>query len=249
MGRTTFIGLIGLAILGVFAVGALAQQASPTPPAPTGYEPSPGDLVQRHNGSLLKATLSAPPPSNQAGLLAVSYFAVPKAEPKTIKKHDLITIIIREQAEMSSEGNTDLKKDHSFNASIDQMIQLTNGKLKGGGVSDPKPSVAWGGGREFKGEGSVDRSDSFQARIQAEVIDVKPNGTFAIQARKRIKHDEEVQDYLMTGFCRAADLTADNSVFSWQIHDLNIQTAHKGALRDANKRGWAPRLLDFVNPF
>jgi flagellar L-ring protein precursor FlgH len=222
-----------------------AQQSPPlAEPAPTASE-----VLQRSHGSLLQATLAAPPAANQAGLMAVSYFAVPKAEPKTIKKHDLISIIIREQSEMNSEDSIDLKKDHSFDASIDEMITLTGGALKGGGVSDPKPAIRWGGSRDFKGEGTKDRSDSFQTRIQAEVIDVKPNETFAIQARKRIKHDDEVQEYVMTGLVRAKDLTADNAVFSWQIYDLNIQTMHKGALRDSTKRGWAPRLLDFVNPF
>lgn len=224
---------------------AHAQQSPPIGEPP----PSASDVLQRSHGSLLQATLAAPPAANQAGLMSVSYFAVPKAEPKTVKKHDLISIIIREQSEMSSEDNVDTKKDHSLDARIDEMITFSGGKLMGGGVSDPKPAIRWSGNREFKGEGTKDRSDSFQTRIQAEVIDVKPNETFAIQARKRIKHDDEVQEYIMTGIVRANDLTADNSVFSWQIYDLNIQTMHKGALRDATKRGWVPRLLDFVNPF
>jgi flagellar L-ring protein FlgH len=236
---------LGLAGLWAWPSGVLAQQVHPAAP----HEQSPTALIQQHNGSLLKATLSAPPPSGQSGLLGISYFAVPKAEPKTIRKHDLVTIVIREQSEMSSDNNVDLKKDHSLDASIDEMIRLSGGRLKGGGVSDPKPSIRWGASREFKGEGSVDRTDRFQSRIQARVIDIKPNGTFAIQAQKRIKHDEEVAEYIMTGTCRAEDLTADNSIFSWQVHDLNIETRHKGALRDTTKRGWIPRLLDFANPF
>lgn len=224
---------------------SFAQQTPPLSEAP----PTAAEALQRSHGSLLQATLAAPAPANHAGLMAVSYFAVPKAEPKIIKKHDLVSIIIREQAEMSAEDNVDLKKDTNLDASIDEMISLSGGKLKGGGLSSPKPAIKWGGSRDFKGEGSVDRTDSFQSRIQAEVINVLPNETFAIQARKRIKHDEEVQEYIMTGVVRAKDLTADNSVFSWQIHDLNIQTIHKGALRDTSKRGWVPRLLDFANPF
>ncbi len=80
-------------------------------------------------------------------------------------------------------------------------------------------------------------------------MDVKPNGTFAVQARKRIKHDEEEQEYTLTGICRAGDLTPDNTLLSTQMHDLSIERLTKGAVRDTTNRGWIPKLLDFVNPF
>jgi flagellar L-ring protein precursor FlgH len=105
------------------------------------------------------------------------------------------------------------------------------------------------GTRNLKGEAKLERSDTFLARITAEVVDVKPNGTFAVQARKLIKKDDEEQEFILTGICRGGDVTPDNTVLSSQVYNLQLITNHKGAVRDTTKRGLIPKLLDFINPF
>lgn len=208
-------------------------------------------LMQQNGGSLMRASLLAAPEPDRAKMSTASFFYVPEPQPRTLKKHDLVTIIIREESEISSDASTELKKEMNVDAAVDEWVklQLSNFALQGGAQGDNPPSVKFGANRDFKGEGSVDRTDSFLTRITAEVVDVKPNGTFVIQARKRIKHDEEEQEYVLTGNCRGSDVTPDNTVMSWQISDLQITTTHEGAIRDSTKRGLVPRLLDLLNPF
>jgi flagellar L-ring protein precursor FlgH len=210
-----------------------------------------GDLVQRNGGSLLRASLSAAPEPSRARLAQVSFIHVPEPEPRTLKKHDLVTIIIREESQFRSQGTTDLSRETEIQAALREWLRFnTNGYLlQGGGQGPVPPSVRFNSSREFQGEGSVDRSDRLIARIQAEVVDVKPNGTFAIQARKRIQTDEEEQELILTGICRGADVTVDNTILSTQIANLELIKSHKGAVRDSTRRGLVPRLLDFVNPF
>lgn len=214
--------------------------------------PSVSELMRANGGSLFKATLvSSSSDLAHAKLSAVSMFAVPDPEPKTIKKHDLVTIIIREESSISSDGKTDLKKSADLNMSVDQWIKLKPGNfaIQGGAQGATPPDVSTKGARDFKGEGKTDRTDTFVARITAEVVDVKPNGTFAVQARKRLKNDDEEQEFLLTGICRGADLTPDNTVLSTQVFDLALTTKHKGGVADTTRRGIVPRVLDFVNPF
>ncbi len=227
-----------------------AEAAGPRPvqaPAPTQAPPR-----TVASGSLLQAALASQATADpgQATLQAVSFFHVPEPEPRIMKKHDLVTIIIREESEFTSEGKTETKKDMALRASIDEMIKLNLAEMQinPGGVSEPLV-VDMSGEREFNGEGTVDRSDSLIARITAEVLDVKPNGTLVLQARKHIKTDEEQQEFIVTGTCRAEDISADNTVFSTQLHDFAIAKTHTGAVRDSTKRGWVPRLLDLLNPF
>src|SRR5437762_244481 len=83
-----------------------AQQAPPhrpTGPASDAKADQAPIDVQRGNGSLLRATLASQPDPAQARLSAVSFFTVPEPQPKTIKKHDLVTIIVREQTDMKTE--------------------------------------------------------------------------------------------------------------------------------------------------
>jgi flagellar L-ring protein precursor FlgH len=210
-------------------------------------------LMPRTNGSLLRATLAAQPDPGQAqlgGPNGVSYFAVPTPEPKVLRKHDLVTIIVREESEFKSEGTSDLKKQADLDAKIEQFIRLnlSNWAIENS-IGGAAPEIKMNGTRNFKGEATVDRTDSFTTRITAEIVDVKPNGTLVVQARTQIKTDEEEQLMILTGVCRADDVTADNTVLSTQLFDKNVSKQHKGAVRDTTKRGLIPKLLDALNPF
>jgi flagellar L-ring protein precursor FlgH len=230
-----------------------AQQQPDTPPKPLNNNDAAvaGQVMQRNGGSLLRATLTAPVDPAQAKIDNVSFFSVPAPEPRVIKKHDQVTIIIREESEFKSEGTTETKKSADLDARIDEFIKLNlaNWAIEGGGEGDNPPSIKMSGKRNFKGEGTVDRQDSLTARVTAEVIDVKPNGTLVLQGRKRITTDDEYQQFLITGIARAEDVTADNTVLSTQLADFNLRKTHKGNVRNATKKGFIPKLLDVINPF
>lgn len=215
--------------------------------------PTAAELLPAAGGSLLRASQAAQGiDPNRPRLAAVSFFTVPEPEPKVMRKHDLVTIIIREESEFSSEGITETKKEADFDARLEEWFRLKLGKdldLGSSSLNADPPSIRASGTRNFKGEGTVEREDRFIARIQAEVVDVKPNGTFVVQARKKIKTDEEEQEFVLTGIARAADVTPDNAVLSTQVYNLELTKNTKGNVRNAGKKGLIPRAIDFINPF
>lgn len=244
----------GLTLMLMFICGIARAQTAPAPaaaPATPPLPPTPAQAIQRAGGSLLRATMAHSTDPAPARLTSVSFFAVPEPTPRTLKKHDLVTIIIREQSEFKSEGNTELTKEANLEAKVEEFIKLNwkNWAIEGGAQGDNPPSIKLGGSREFTGEATVDRTDSFTMRVTAEVVDVKPNGTLVLQARQRIKTDEEEQILILSGICRAEDVTADNTVLSTQMFDKDVTKIHKGPVRDTTKRGLLSKLLDVVNPF
>lgn len=254
------------ALVGMFPLCALAQvtqqpptySAPPPPPrsspqnatTPTDTAQNTAALLHSNGGSLLRASLAAQPDPSVAKASQISFFAVPSPVPKVLKKHDLITIIVREESESKTEGTTDLKKQADLDAKIEQFVRLNleNFALKNS-IGPEVPEVKMNGTRNLKGEATVDRSDSLILRVQAEVIDVKPNNTLVLQARATITSDEEAQTLVLSGTCRAEDVTPDNTVLSTQLYDKNVTKTHTGAVRDTTKRGFVPRLLDVINPF
>jgi flagellar L-ring protein precursor FlgH len=228
------------------------RQAAPAAAQPqTPARADTASLMHKSGGSLLQATLAAAPDPAQARLRDVSFFGVPEPEPRTIKKHDLVTIVVREESAFSSKGTADLKRETDIEAKLEEFIKLklSNFEIQGGAQGPVPPAIKFSAKREFKGDGEVDRTDSLTARITGEVLDVKPNGTLVLQARKQIRTDEEVQQFILTGICRAEDVNADNSILSTQLFDLQLQKNHTGAVRDATKRGWFLKFLDVVSPF
>jgi flagellar L-ring protein precursor FlgH len=207
-------------------------------------------LLHSNGGSLLRASLAAQPDLSAAKASQISFFAVPPPVPKVLKKHDLITIIVREESESKTEGTTDLKKQADLDAKIDQFIRLNLANFAiENSIAGSSPEIKMNGTHNMKGEAEVDRSDSLTLRVQAEVIDVKPNNTLVVQARASITSDEEVQTLTLSGTCRAEDVTPDNTVLSTQLYDKAVTKTHTGAVRDTTKRGLVPRLLDVFAPF
>jgi flagellar L-ring protein precursor FlgH len=226
--------------------------ATPATPSQTQASPQPIDaLIQRGGGSLMRLQLRSQPAGPNTGTVnAVSFYAVMPPVPKTLHKHDLVTIIVNEQSAFSSNGTTDLKHTNDLDMIIDSYLQL---KLSNLSLNEHLPTtpleLKTSGARDFKGTADVDRTDSFTARITASVVDVKPNGTMVLQATKRIKTDEEEQVFTMTGTCRVEDIAADGTVLSTQLYGLDLVKKHTGAVRDTTTRGLIPRLLDYINPF
>jgi flagellar L-ring protein precursor FlgH len=226
------------------------DSGSAQPPAAQSPAGNPGDpddreaSYERAGGSLARAQSSpggGPKESNP--------FAVKPADPKRIKKHDLLTVIINEQSTSQSKDSADLQRTADVNALLSQYINITSAvQLKGVTPANP-PQLGFTTDRKFKGEGTVERSDTMNARVQATVIDVLPNGTLVIEATKHIKNDDEEQHFTLTGYVRAEDVTPDNSVLSTQLANLMLEKTTKGAASDTSNRGWLQRFFDFLNPF
>lgn len=252
---------LAFALACLFAVNSLAQTTAPRaneggkrePPQGTGNtsQLTTQELVRQNGNSLLRAQLATAPLETRNTLEAVSFFHVPPPVPRTIAKHDLVTIIIREESTAKSNAKAEYTRESEFEAKLEEFIKLSlsNFEIEGGGIGPIPPSIKASANRSFEGDGKLDRKDSFIARIQAEVIDVKPNGTLVLQARKRIKTDEEEQFFVLSGICRAEDVTADNSVLSTQLFDMELAKSTRGPIGDSVKRGAVHKFLDWLNPF
>ncbi len=195
-----------------------------------------------------------PPANPTAGSLTpelASYYNVPPAKPKLLRKHDLVTIVIRENSQFQTNGTTDLKRKNDLDAIIDSYVTL--GLQNGPSLNEHLPvtpiELKTSGQRDFKGTAQLERDDSYTGRITAEVLDVKPNGTLILQATENIKTDDEEQKVTLIGTCRVEDITADNTVLSNQLFNLSLDKQHKGAVKDTTKRGWFERFFDWANPF
>ena len=182
-----------------------------------------------------------------------SLAAVPMPEPRQFAIHDLVTIIVRESVESESTSELDVTKDSKFNGEVKafphlHMDELLQGWIKGGDLTDG-PKVDAQMKKDFQGDGEKKNRDSFTDRITARIIDIKPNGTMVLEARKHQKTDDEGMDVVLTGICRKQDITISNTILSSQLYDLHLDKSHSGELRKSTKQGWITKVLDGVFGF
>ncbi|HLO40599.1 MAG TPA: flagellar basal body L-ring protein FlgH, partial [Phycisphaerales bacterium] len=165
--------------------------------------------------------------------------------------NDLVTIIIDETSKQQSDQSLDTKKDYDWKAALNKfpsLKKLIDGEL-GTGDSDPVVELDVNSKNKFKGEGTFERTDKFSARIQAKIIDVKPNGVLVVEARKSVQTGEEKQTIILSGACRREDVTQNNTVLSTQLAELSIVSEQEGQVKDSATKGWIPRILETLFNF
>jgi len=189
------------------------------------------------------------PKSNET-LLSVSPFAVDMPEPEIIKVGDQITVIVRVSKSASAKSKSQLKKDWTLEGELSKWFRFSDHHgVEPMAFPQGTPAAEFTFKDDYKGDGKYNRTDELTTRIQAEVIDVKPNGNVVIQAANDISYGEEHYIMTLTGTCRSKDVTPENTVLSSQIAGLTVDVTDMGAVRDSTRGGGFKRALDFLRPF
>jgi len=181
----------------------------------------------------------------------MSMFTIPPEEPRKFKVNDLVSIIVRQHKRYEGDAEYDKEKKWNIEGKLSEWFRFHDDikHLGTDNLSNGQPGFAFDYDDTYETEGERDREDRFTTRIQATIIDVKPNGNLVLEATAKQQHDEEAMVVTVTGTCRSEDVTPDNTVFSTQLAELVIEERNKGAIRDAEQRGWVPRILDMTKPF
>lgn len=205
--------------------------------------------VPTNNIRTIVADPDSPPPPNMA-LLQSSLIAVQVPKPKRFKVNDLITVIIREDKRSQTDAKLQEDKKWQVTSALNKWVRLNpRDHLIPQAFPNGKPEADFTWDDKYGGTGKSERKDSLTTRITATIIDVKPNGTLVLEDTKTIKTDEDVQMLRLTGICRSEDVTPENTVLSTQLAKASIETENTGPGRDATRRGWLKKAVDFLRPF
>jgi flagellar L-ring protein precursor FlgH len=239
-----------------------AEKPAPEADARTGEPQRPAVVAQQLpvRGSLFAQGAAAAAPMNADGqplagpTPVISMIAVTPPPPKKFHKNDIVTVIIREDSEATTNGKGNAKKSQDFDFGLEQFLQLalsSSGVPTLGSTQNPEtmPKIKFKYENDRKSDASQERQDSLSARISAMVVDVKPNGTLVIEAIKQIVVDKEEQTFKLSGVCRAEDISVDNTLLSTQLADLALSKQTRGEVRDTTKRGWLNKFIDQASPF
>ncbi|MBN2295917.1 MAG: flagellar basal body L-ring protein FlgH [Pirellulales bacterium] len=170
-------------------------------------------------------------------------------EPKEIKTHDLVTVIVNYKSQVISEGETDRKKKASFKAKLKDWVLLRNFSL----IPDPQsagdPSVDAQWDNKMKSEGSLESRDAMEFKIACTVVDIRPNGVLVLEGHRTIRNNNETWDLSLTGLVRPKDVLDNNTILSENVADLKIFKREEGSVRDSYRRGWLMKWIDTYQLF
>jgi flagellar L-ring protein precursor FlgH len=147
---------------------------------------------------------------------------------------DLITIIITERATANAGSKTKANNKSE-----------TRGGPALGWLDFIKP---WDMTVENKylGDGDTQRNGSLRAEISARIVEILENGDFRLEGTRMVNINGEKQLIEITGFCRARDIGADNTILSTYISEAQIAYNGSGMINDTAQPGVVTRVLNWL---
>jgi flagellar L-ring protein precursor FlgH len=161
---------------------------------------------------------------------------------------DILNIVVQENSTATKDNNTKTSKQSAIDSSIQTFLYSPTASsflTKGGTL----PAVKLSGNQSFNGGGTINNSENIIARIAVQVIDVLPNQNLVIEGRRQTSFAGESQDVVLRGVVRPADITANNTVFSYNVADASIKFISKGNVTDSQRKGWFTRIWEKLAPF
>lgn len=161
---------------------------------------------------------------------------------------DIITILIEEDTTANKNNETKTEKQSSLSAAIASFLypQSAGGFLS---YKGQMPAMAYNSDHKHDGTGSISDSEQVVAKIAVRIVDVLPNGNFVVEGKRETSFSGEHQTILLHGIVRAADIQADNTVYSYNVADASIQIIGRGTVTESQRKGWFDRIWDIISPF
>jgi flagellar L-ring protein precursor FlgH len=174
----------------------------------------------------------------------LSWIYIDRPRPRKLAVHDIITVIVDEKSESTQNTRFNRQRNVIFNAILREFIRINSkGNLDTAAPEAPGIQAQLQSQMQSYGQGLS--QEGLKYRIAATVVDILPNGTLVLEARKSILTNDALWEYSLTGKIRTQDVAGNNTVHSENVADLKISKRENGKIPDSTKRGFFTKLYDW----
>lgn len=175
-------------------------------------------------------------------------FIEPPPAPSLIKVHDILTIEVDEKAEVIVNSRFNRQRNGAYKLELKDFVRVIGGpKLVPAGTDTP--TIEGTLSNRLQTIGQATDSEGITYKIAATVVDVLPNGTIVLEARKSIRTNQDVFEYRLTGRVDKGKIKPDRTARTEDLAELQIERIQRGKIFDSTKVNWGTRLLDTLTPF
>jgi flagellar L-ring protein FlgH len=166
------------------------------------------------------------------------------ADRKAARAGDILTIVVSESVVAQNSQSTKSSRDSSIADAVQSFFYPGIGAHNGA-----MPSLQLSGKAAYNGGGDISNNQSLVSRAAVLVTDVLPNGNLVIEGVRVVTFSGETQYVVLHGLVRPDDIASDNTVQSSNVAEARVEFMTKGALTDAQKRGWLAKLYEKLRLF
>lgn len=146
---------------------------------------------------------------------------------------DLVTVLLVEKTQASKSATTSTNKSTG--------VEVGDVRVFGQGLN---VDTGLSGSSKFAGTGASAQSNQLEGSLTVTVVERLNNGVLRIAGEKRLRLNQGDETVKLEGLIRTADITPANTITSDRIAEARLIYQGKGALADANAKGWLARFFD-----
>jgi flagellar L-ring protein precursor FlgH len=157
---------------------------------------------------------------------------------KAHKVGDILTVLIYEASDASSQAQTKTEKTGKFSTEGGPGIGTLDFIPLFGAAGENKNT--------YDGKGENLRTQTLRAKMSVSVVGIKENGDLIIKGSRSIGVSKDKETMTLTGVVRQKDITAANTIDSYLIADADIVYTGKGAANNGSRPGMLMRFLNWL---
>jgi flagellar L-ring protein precursor FlgH len=180
------------------------------------------------------AKLKLAPPGQTLPIPAGSLFvstgllAEPFADFRAHAVGDSLSVQIVESTTISQSGSLTSQRDFSHTSGVTGIM--------GQAPSVLNPLLAANSSTKLAGTGASASQSSLNTTLTGLVVAVLPNGLLVVEAHRHVAANQQHENVTLRGIVRPADIAPNNSVFSYQLFNLELEVQGKGVISDTVRR-------------
>lgn len=164
----------------------------------------------------------------------------PFSPDKAYKVGDIITILIVESTSAQQKAGT------NTNIQDDLSMQLSHTIQRLAPYIGTDNSVTSKNANKYVGAGTTQRASSVTAKIAAIITNVFDNGNLKIEGKHKLDVNDESQQIEINGIVRSRDVSASNTIYSYQVASAEVSVRGSGAVQEAEAPGWFTRIINWL---
>lgn len=177
----------------------------------------------------------------------LSWIVTEKPAPRQIRIHDLLTITVDDKSEMIVDNRFNRSRISQLKTELKEFIRIKDGNLENAASNSPKIDANLQS--RLNAQGQIHSSEGIKYNIAATVVDIRPNGNLVLEAKKRVRANNDIWEYRLTGTIRPDKVNRDFTAISEDIANMYIEKNQVGKVHQSTKRPWGVVLYDWLSPF
>ncbi len=177
-----------------------------------------------------------------------SWIHIELPPPKVVKVHDIITVIVSENSEVTSDSRFERQRNAQLRAQLRQFIRLDD-DLNLRPAAKDSPTIDGQLRSQLQSNGLAKTREGSAIASPPRWWTCSPTARSSSRPARPSARTRTCGSTRSSARIRSEDVLANNTVLSENIADLGITKTERGKVADSTKRGWFLRIYDALLPF